>query len=238
MDYTIWARENKKTFVQQFLAKYKAVPVGAPTAIFTAGIPGAGKTEFLDRLFQDDSDFVRMDLDEIVKLFPDYSPEKYYQYRGAANIALEAIFDYCREKKLNFIMDGTLSHEKAAENIKRSLKRHQVVLFYIWQEPAKAWQLTKDRELLTKRGVGRVGFINTCLKIPQNLKSIRSEFGESVIIIAIKKSDDHKYQVVRDVNEIDSLISKTYTRDSLESTILWKLFLNSPSHVLRMSQRY
>ena len=220
MDYVAWARENKKDLTQKFIGQFDAKPSDHPMAVFTAGIPGAGKTEFLERLFSDDKNFVRMDLDEIVKLFPDYSPAKYHLYRGAANIVLEAIFDFCRHHKLNFIMDGTLSHKNAIENIKSSLKRHTVALFYIWQEPQKAWQLTKDRELLTKRGVNRDGFINACVRIPRNLKAIRKQFGESVAFIAIKKSDDHKYEIVRDTAEIDSLLAKTYTKRDLESAIL------------------
>lgn len=220
MDYAIWARENKKALVSEFISQFNAKPADNPVAVFTAGIPGAGKTEFLDRLFQDDKDFVRMDLDEIVTLFPKYSPEKYYLYRGAANIILEAVFDHCRHSKLNFVMDGTLSHTNASENIANSLKRHLVILFYIWQEPKKAWQLTIDRETLTKRGVSKEGFISACINIPKNLKKIRKNFGEKVMVIAIKKSDDHKYQIIRDQAEIDSLLTKIYTKKELESIIL------------------
>jgi len=220
MNYDAWARSNKKAIAKEFISKFGAKSTDVPMAVFTAGIPGAGKTEFLDRLFQGNNDFVRMDLDEIVKLFPGYSPEKYYLYRGGSNIILEAVFDQCREKKFNFVMDGTLSHAKAVENIRRTLKRHTVVLFYIWQEPQKAWQLTKDRELLTKRGVSKDGFINACLEVPKNLKLILSEFSNSVIVIAIKKSDDHEYQIIRDPAQIDTLLSKTYTRKSIEGIIL------------------
>ena len=150
-----------------------------PVALFMAGIPGAGKTEFITRfLYRRPKDmFIKIDLDTIVALIPGYTPEKYYNFRGPANIILEAALDNVIENKLNFALDGTFSHPKAISNINRSLKHgFFVVLFYIYQDPFIAWSITKDRELETKRGIDKNGFINSCLKTPENIKSVLRQY--------------------------------------------------------------
>ena len=211
---------DKKRLVANIIARSSAKPHAKPVAIFAAGIPGAGKTEFLDRLFENDKDFVRIDLDEIVKLFPGYSPAKYYQFRGQANIILDEVFRYCRKKGLNFVLDGTFGHKYAVENINKSLKDCSVVIFYVWKEPTASWQLTKDREVVTKRAIEKDGFIQACVNIPKNLRTVRKLYGDSVTFIALKKeSDGHNFAIIRDIHEIDELLAQTYTKDKLEKVI-------------------
>lgn len=220
MDYTPWAKKNKKQLVEKIVGNFKAEPVDNPLAVFAAGIPGAGKTEFLDRLFANSPDFIRIDLDEIVKQFEGYTPENYYLYRGAANIILEEVFTYCRHHKLNFVLDGTFGHKQAIGNIEKALKRHVVVIFYVWQDPVLAWQLTKDREVVTKRAIERDGFIQSCLNVPNNLQTARKKFGDKISIIVIQKNQNHNFDVVRDPSEIDEILSKTYTKNRLGKLII------------------
>ncbi len=220
MDYTLWAKQNKKQLVEKIVGNFRAKSVDNPLAVFAAGIPGAGKTEFLDRLFANSLEFVRIDLDEIVKQFEGYSAENYYLYRGAANIILEEVFAYCRHHKLNFVLDGTFGHKQAITNIERALKRHAVVIFYVWQDPVVAWQLTKDREVVTKRAIERDGFIQSCINVPSNLQVARKTFGDKISVIVIKKNQKHEFAVVRKPAEIDAVLAKTYTTSSLEKLII------------------
>lgn len=220
MDVSKISTQEKRHLVAQVIDKFDAKPQDQPLAVFASGIPGAGKTEFLDRLFGNERNFVRIDLDEIVKLFPGYSASEYYKFRGVANIILDEVFRYCRHNKLSFVLDGTFGHKYAVENIEKSLQKHSVVVFYIWKDPVASWQLTKDREEVTKRAIERDGFIQACVTIPDNLKKVRKLFKDKVTFIALKKAkDNHNFEVIREPDEIDELLSKTYTKDELEKLI-------------------
>lgn len=216
-----WAKRNKKQLVRQIVGDVKPAPKDEdPIAVFAAGIPGAGKTEFLDRLLADTPNVARIDMDEIVKLFDGYTPENYYKFRGAANIIVDETVIYCRKHKLDFILDGTFGSRRAVDNVRSALKRHRVVIFYVWKEPSVAWQHTKDRQLVIKRGVDKDGFIEACINIPLNLGSVREKFDDKIFFAAIKKdmkSDD--FQMTRDNAEIDKLLELSYTRDNLERTL-------------------
>lgn len=163
---------------------------------------------------------VRIDLDEIVKEFPGYTPEKYYEFREAANIVLDEMFRYCRHHRLDFALDGTFAHQKTLDNIEKSLRSHEVVIFYMWQDPIKAWQLTKDREIVEHRAISREGFIKACLTIPENLKAVRERFSD-IPVTAIKRTNDNVgFDVLRIPSEIDQLLDRVYTKEELEKIII------------------
>lgn len=216
-----WAKKNKKQLVQEIVGDAKPATDEEPVAVFAAGIPGAGKTEFLDRLLADTPNIVRIDMDEIVKLFPGYTPENYYRFRGAANIIVDEAVIYCRKHRLDFILDGTFGSSRAVENVRSALKRHHVVIFYVWKEPTIAWQHTKDRQLVTKRGIDKAGFIDACVNVPLNLDAVRKKFGKKIFLAAIKKDmKSDNFQMTRDGTEIDKLLEVRYTRSNLERTLL------------------
>jgi hypothetical protein len=76
-----------------------------------------------------------------------------------------------------FIFDGTLSHEHGYRNIEKALKNgYFVQIVYIVQTAQAAWALTKDRELVKKRAIERVGFVATCNKINMSLLNIFQRF--------------------------------------------------------------
>ncbi len=222
MNYIEWAKTNKKQLVQEIVGQARPhLASESPLAVFAAGIPGAGKTEFLDRLFTDTLNVVRIDMDEIVKLFDDYKPENYYKYRGAAHIIVDETVIYCRKHRLDFILDGTFGSIRAVENIRSALKRHTVVLFYVWKDPALAWQHTKDRQLVTKRGVDKAGFIEACVNVPENVRVARDRFGEKITTAVIRKDlEGDNFSVAYDAAEIDNLLEVRYTKIDLERTLL------------------
>lgn len=189
MNYIKFAKQHKKDLVARIIGDAK--PSGdhdVPIAVFAAGIPGAGKTEFLDRLLAGLTDIVRIDMDEIVKLFDGYTPDKYYMFRGAANIIVDETVIFCLHHKLDFILDGTFASSHAVENVRSALKRHEVTIFYVWKDPDLAWQHTKDRQLVTKRGVEKAGFIQSCINVPRNLQEVREKFGARVSIVVVEKT--------------------------------------------------
>jgi hypothetical protein len=90
------SNEAKKKYVVSLIIKEaKSAPVeppNMPLAIIMAGVPGAGKTEFLDSLESDMkkrgrfNPFVRIDLDQIITIYPDYTPKTYNKFRGQGTL--------------------------------------------------------------------------------------------------------------------------------------------------------
>ena len=61
-----WIKSHKQKFATNLILKSGAIPDENPTAIFMAGLPGAGKTEFSKALIDLlDSKVIRLDMDEI-----------------------------------------------------------------------------------------------------------------------------------------------------------------------------
>lgn len=216
-----WAKANKKALVAKIVGSVTSPDDGSrPIAVFAAGIPGAGKTEFLNRLLADVPNIVRIDLDEIVGLFDGYKPEEYYKYREAADILVDEAVIYCRQKRLDFVLDGTFGSKYAIKNIESALKRHDVVIFYVWKDPLLAWQHTKDRELVTKRGIQKEGFLESCINVPQNIKHIHDNMGVQVTINLIKKDlDTDKFELTNNRDEIDDVLSISYNKNDLERSL-------------------
>ena len=221
MNYITWARQNKKALVAKLVGTVEPAKDGeAPVAVFAAGIPGAGKTEFLDRLLATVPDIVRIDMDEVVKLFDEYTPEKYYEFRGAANIIVDEAVIYCRQHRLDFVLDGTFGSGRAVDNVRSALKRHQVIIFYVWKDPAVAWQHTQDRQLVTRRGIDRAGFIESCLHVPHNLREVRQKFINKIEVAVIRKDlASNKFEMTRSSDLIDELLEVRYTKEDLERTL-------------------
>jgi len=222
MNYIKWAKQNKKSLVAKIVGEAKQSSNKAqPIAVFAAGIPGAGKTEFLDKLLEGIDNIVRIDMDEVVKLFEDYSPDRYYEFRGAANIIVDETVIYCRHNRLDFVLDGTFGSGRAVDNIRNALKRHHVTIFYVYKDPTVAWQHTKDRQLVTKRGVDNNGFIESCINVPNNLREVRDKFGDKVSIMLIQKDrKNNTFQLTKDSSIIDDLLEVSYTKNSLKRIIL------------------
>jgi predicted ABC-type ATPase len=156
---------KKKKYIARLLIKEsKAQPVAAesrPIAFVMAGLPGAGKTEFLDTLTEMINHlerwmpFVRIDLDQIVTVYPDYSPKDYYKFRSDGNRVLAWSVDEARHGRYNMMIDGTFSGKSGAsvDTIGNLLDSGYIVqLVYLYDSAETAWNYTLKREKETARG--------------------------------------------------------------------------------------
>ena len=181
-----------------------------PIAVILAGIPGSGKTEFISSLFTDNKNFkqqfLRIDLDEIVKIFKDYSPENDYKFRPIGNAIVENIFDKAIAGNYNFVLDGTFGSSKAIFNIKRLIKHDYFINIYIMVESAeRAWNFTKIRELKTKRKIKKDDFLESIKNVKDNLKELEKIEYSSVSIRFVDKSWINEEYNVLDEFDIDEL---------------------------------
>jgi len=172
----VWVKDkaNQQRIVDQFFSDYK--PLKMKFAIFMAGIPGAGKTEFVEN-FNSAVKLASIEHDKLVEYIDGYKPQDYYNYRKAGSVLVSRILDECLKHGYGFIFDGTLSHKGGYRNIEKALKKqYRVQVVYIVQEAKLAWELTQDRELVKKRAIEKAGFIDTCTKINPNLLVIFQRF--------------------------------------------------------------
>lgn len=188
-----WAKDknNQHEVIKQCVADCQNLR-DAKIAIFMAGIPGAGKTEFVRNLqVAKNKEMIVIEHDQLVEYIEGYRAECYYTFRKAGSVLVTKLFDECLKRGYPFIFDGTLSHDTGFKNIEKCLKHgYEVIVIYIHQDIESAWRLTQDRELVKKRAIERDGFIQTCQMIHANLRKVFAAFSshDKFAFWAIKKN--------------------------------------------------
>lgn len=222
MDHLKWAQENKKRIAREFVHKLQRVAHEQPVGIFTAGLPGAGKTEFTQELLKDLLDPpLRIDMDEIAQLIEGYSPSKANLFRSGASVILARIYDEITKAKLDFVFDGTFAHDNALKNLERALAHgYTTKIYYIHQEPEIARQFTKDRELVEKRGIERDGFIDAYIHLHHNMQELQDKFKNVTISVVIKDESNRVGRIVEDVQSIYDHIPQALDRTQLARVIV------------------
>lgn len=223
MDQTEWAKDNKKRIAREFIRNIDHQTSNYPAAIFTAGLPGAGKTEFTVELLKGiDPKPLRIDMDAIAQLIDGYNPKIADKFRGGASIILSRIYDEVIKNKINFVFDGTFSSDGAIKNLKRALIHgYKVKVYYIHQIPEIAWQFTKDRELIERRSIEIEGFKATYFKLQDNLRQLCNNHKDVTISLVIKDSKNKVGRLIENVD--DQLFEKLpgfLTEEELNTVIL------------------
>jgi hypothetical protein len=222
MDYTAWANKNKKLIAREFIRQTDFQSKESPSGIFTAGLPGVGKTEFTIELLKEIIDKpLRIDMDEIASLIEGYRPEIADKFRGGASTILAKIYDEIIKHKIDFVFDGTFAQTKALENLDRALHHgYTVKIYYIHQTPEVAWQFTKDRELVEHRAIDRKGFIDTYLKLEQNLRYLCKHYKSVTISLIIKDHENKEGKRAEDVKDLFDELPDFLTEKQLENVII------------------
>ena len=222
MDNVAWANENKKRIAREFIRQVGFESREKPAGIFTAGLPGAGKTEFTIELLKDVEDKpLRIDMDEIATLMESYKPEIAYKFRAGASIILAKIYDEVIKKKIDFVFDGTFSQTRALENLDRSLRHgYAVKIYYIHQLPEIAWKFTKDRELIEHRAIDKESFIETYIKLEANLKLLCTSYKDVTISLIVKDSDNKEGRRIENVKDLFNELPPFLTEAQLRSVLV------------------
>lgn len=219
-----WVKEHKKVFAAKIIEESGAVSDGKPSAIFMAGLPGSGKTEFSKNLIEtSDLKVVRMDMDEIAEQIDGYKPENADQFRGGASELLNRVFDETIRRKLDFIMDGTFGSPNAIKNVERALKHsYRIKIVYILQDPKLAWKFTLAREKVEHRAISLEGFVDSYFNTINNIRYIMNMGYEKLSVDLIVKNDSNKidgwWENVN-LNNIDSILNNCYNKESLRKYI-------------------
>lgn len=228
--------EAKKRYIVNLLIKESgASPVVSeltPIAYVMAGIPGAGKTEFLDSIVEglelknQYGEFVRIDLDQIVTIYPGYTPKTYAKFRSQGNNVLARCIDELRKARYNMMIDGTFSGTSGSSirNVEKLLENgYRVSMVYMYDRPEIAWEYTKLREQETNRGIDKDGFSNSCKNISANIQEALLKFRSNpeftISIVKQKKLRDRQYDIITSQNEIDKIVATGYNIDKIKETL-------------------
>lgn len=222
MDIEAWARANKKKIAREFIRKTNFQPSEEPVGIFTAGLPGAGKTEFTVELLKDITNKpLRIDMDEIAASMEGYNPKIANKFRAGATIILEKIYDLAVVAKLDFVFDGTFAHAKAIPNLQRAISHgYKVKIYYIHQDPKIAWKFTQDRELVEHRSIEKQGFIDTYKSLQGNLHALCDKYKNVTISLIVKDAENKIGRRIEDVQDLFDELPTFLTDEEIASAIL------------------
>lgn len=235
-----FAKANKKSIASRItdLAKYPREQ--NPVSVFMAGSPGAGKTEasirllkWFDNKFKHTKDklgVIRIDADDLRFEFEDYNGANSNLFQAATSILVDRIHDTVLKQSQSFILDGTLSnYKKAEENISRSIDRNRTVqILYVYQTPQQAWRFVQDRQQIEGRHISPDVFIEQYFAARINANSLKQKFDNRIRLDLLLKNIDGTNRLYRTgIDQIDNHIPEKYSKDEIES------FINNfdPSHV-------
>jgi len=169
---------KRQELIRKFANPSIYKPVDDPISLFMAGSPGAGKTEVSKNLVKGFKDMpIRIDADEMRKECKGYKGSNAHIFQKAANKGVNILFDHALDKSLNLVLDGTFAYGGASENIERSLKRNRKVeVWFVYQDPASAWMVTKAREIEETRHVSKSVFIRAFFDSRINVVKVKNVF--------------------------------------------------------------
>lgn len=218
-----YIKAHKHVLIARFADSNIYHPVDKPISLFMAGSPGAGKTEVSKRLIEMFTGNlpVRIDADDIRIMFPNYSGANSHIFQRACTTGVNKLFDHVLEHNINAILDGTFAYERAMENIERSLKHNRrVIIYYLFQDPAVAWNFTKAREVKEGRRVSRDVFTHGFIHARENVSKAKAHFGNSVELnLIIKDFTKNFEQVFPNIDSVDKYLPQVYTRGELEKVL-------------------
>jgi hypothetical protein len=226
-----WVNENEKNIIDKFVSGVPSVE--EPVSFFMAGSPGAGKTEYsksfikdLNKAFQDkykkDYPIVRIDIDDIRPLCPGYNGSNASYFQRASVLAANRIHDYALKKKINFLFDGTFSNEiYAIDNIKRSIKKdRKVQIFYLFQDPVNAWELTLARQRKDGRVVPMDIFIDDYFLAKEIVNKVKSIFLDKIgVDLIIRDYTTGQVKSFFNIKNIDNYLKLPYNRATLKDKL-------------------
>jgi len=216
---------HHKDLIQKFAPPELCHPIETPTSLFMAGSPGAGKTEVSKNFMKEFKDTpIRIDADEIRSFCPDYVGANAHLFQKAANKGVNILYDYALHKSLNCILDGTFAYAGADENIGRSLSRkREVELWFVYQNPIKAWEFTKAREAREARHVSKEVFIKSFFDSRHNAYTVKEHFRDQIKLNLLTKDYEKSEEDVQlniTAIELDRATNGGYSLEELTRILI------------------
>ncbi len=215
-----YVKHNKQIFIDAVCQNTNSST--HPIAVFMAGTPGAGKTEVAKGVMEFfEVEPCRIDADDFRQLIPGYNGSNSSVVQPAASLAVDKVLDKVFAGKHSFILDGTFAIGKSVMNIKRALRHgFEVQIYFVYQDPMEAWEFTKIREAKEGRKVPLDTFVDVYFKSRENVKKVKDEFGDRVLLQVIVKSySKNEEKVYSDVSDLEEVLPILYNKDELKEKL-------------------
>ncbi|OGN32791.1 MAG: hypothetical protein A3A29_01835 [Candidatus Ryanbacteria bacterium RIFCSPLOWO2_01_FULL_47_79] len=221
----VFIKTHKKEVLERFCSPPVCHPVTNPISLFMAGSPGAGKTEVSKSLIKKFKNIpVRIDADEIRVICPGYTGTNAHLFQKAANKGVNLLYDHALHNNINCIMDSTFAYGGASKNIERSLKySRKVEIWFVYQDPVRAWEFTKAREAREARRVSKDVFIKTFFEARNNARAVKERFGSDIelnILVKDYEAGDEELYLNVQASELDRIVYSRYSEEELNSKLL------------------
>ena len=224
-----FARANRASLARQIADIAVYFSEEKPFTVFMAGSPGAGKTEVSKAIAEDLDErsmslqakrVLRIDPDDFRSLIPGYVGGNSYLFQRAVTKILEKVLDRAFEKRLSFILDGTMANfDVAKRNIDRVLgSRRNAQIMFVDQRPELAWQFVQARELTEGRNIPLEEFARQFIAARKNVIELKRLYDNQIHIdLLIKNLYGGSQWVELDASgdTIDALIPRTYDQVQL-----------------------
>lgn len=230
--------KNKKALISKFASPdiYFPSPEFTPVAVFTAGWPGVGKTEYaskyipaLEKLLDLRGvpiKIVHIDTDACREFIKGYDGSIPHVFQGAASRAVHELFNYVHKKELNYLLDTTFASSVTLTSLERAInKGWLVVVEFVYLNPKLAWINTLARRDREGRVVPEEVFVDAYFNSIENANRVKEKYGDNVILdVAIKGTKQNstyfglkRYEI--NVKTIEPHLPKPYTEDELLKVI-------------------
>lgn len=224
-DAVEYVKAHKKEILSRFCPSTICHSVSNPVSLFMAGSAGAGKTEVSKGLIKKFNDVpIRIDADEIRTMCPGYVGSNAHLFQKAATKGVHMLFDHALDHDINCILDGTFAYGGAAENIQRSIRHNRrVELWFVYQDPIRAWEFTKAREVREARRVSKDLFIKAFLNSRYNARAVKEQFGKDIelnILVKDYETGEEDLRLNVPADELDRITDGRYSLENLNHLLV------------------
>ena len=208
----VYFNEHKKRFFEEYS---KDITVSDDKlAIFTAGMSGAGKTEFSIFLKENDTNLLHIDTDEIREFFRPigYDGQNSNLFQKVSSRGFDQLFSYALKNNFSLICDSNFATlDVEIQNIQRLLKNnYKIEIFYLYNEPKVCFEYATRREIVTHRKVPKDVFLRSNENSYKTVLTIKDMFQDDVTLNFVDKRDNQIY------NNIDSDFIKNAIGENFE----------------------
>ncbi len=192
-----YLKENKAYLFEIYLNT--KLPIDEKIAYFTAGPSGAGKTEFIQKFIEIESNLLHLDVDVVRDFFKSvgYNGKNSDLFQKPASWGVQFLFDEAiKNMNLSLVVDSNLSHfQTAKENMLKLLKQnYKIEIFYVYNDLEKCFLYTKKRETVTSRVVPEDVFFKSVFKSRSTTYEIKKMFSKDIILNVIDKRNNSYYE--------------------------------------------
>lgn len=209
---------------------------------FTAGAPGAGKSEYVKAITTRSKKSLVLDPDEYRTFFDGYDGHNSNEFNSAVTHLLTYFIEKAMKDRYHLIIDTNFAHfETVRKNIANALKyNYRIAITYVYTDPQIAWAYVRTRP----RKINPETFKKNLITCRETLRKVmeRDEFRGRIVlhtIVNIPQPGARIEQIVKDItqrqstaviqrfyrnvdiNHLDDIAPLAYTRAELDTFVVY-----------------